>query len=308
MVERDHADNAELIGDIDHDATVLPQKRYHVAGRRFPPIHFAVLQRGRGCGCVRHHDPFGAVYQHPLAASEPGGGFLPRHVISECLEHCSCPRHPFASHEAHRPRADIVGDLTEWVGRGDPRRHDKAARRCVLAQRQPQLREGLAQYPAEGAVIDGGEFVLDSLDHVARRIAHRPAFDAGDRVAREHRLAVMEFETRPQAESPGEPVRRHLFGFDHLTLQPQLVVDTVQHIVDQRPGIAHHIGRSPDGIEIGQVLPGHKAQRARRGALRDGGNCKARGGRGGRHLQECPAVHRATLALMRFSRLSYLWS
>ena len=50
---------------------VLAQHRHQVGDRVLPPVHLAVLQRGGGGRRVRHHDPFDAVDQHPLAAREP---------------------------------------------------------------------------------------------------------------------------------------------------------------------------------------------------------------------------------------------
>ena len=84
----------------------------------------------------------------------------------------------------------------------------------------------------------------DGLDHQAHRIARRPAVDARHRVFGQNRLAVVELEPRPQPERPGEAVRRHLLGFDHLALRPQLVVHAVKHVPHHAPSVAHDIGWS----------------------------------------------------------------
>src|SRR6266852_2287044 len=55
-------------------------------------------------------------------------------------------RHPFVAHEAHRPAADIFGDLLERIGFRDPLRHDEADLRRQLAERQQHLGERLFEY------------------------------------------------------------------------------------------------------------------------------------------------------------------
>src|ERR1041384_7179416 len=55
------------------------------------------------------------------------------------------------------------------IGRGDTRRHDEAAWRAYLAEGEQQFRVRLFQDPAEGAVVDGDELVLDCLEHLAHR-------------------------------------------------------------------------------------------------------------------------------------------
>jgi hypothetical protein len=57
----------------------------------------------------------------------------------------------------------------------------------------------------------------------------------------------------PQAEHPGEPIRRHLLGFDHLTLRLEFVVHAVQHVPDEQPAVAGDVAAAPDRIEIGEV-------------------------------------------------------
>jgi hypothetical protein len=73
---------------------------------------------------------------------------------------------------------------------------------------------------------------------------------------------------RPQLEGPGQPVVRDLLRFDHLALGLELVVEAIERVPDERRGVAHHVLRAPDGIEIGEVRLRHEAQRARRRALR----------------------------------------
>ena len=118
----------------------------------------------------------------PPASQE--GGFLAWHVVGESLEAGTGAWRPLLLEETHRAAADILGDLLERIGRCDAGRHDEAARRADLAERQQHLRIGFLQRPAEGAVVDGDELVLDGLDHLAHGVACRPAVDAGDGVFR----------------------------------------------------------------------------------------------------------------------------
>jgi hypothetical protein len=143
--------------------------------------------------------------------------------------------------------------LFERVGRRDPRRHDEAAGGADLAEREQHLRVRFFQDPAEGAVVDGNEFVLDRLEHLAHGIARRPTGEARDRVLRQHRLAVVKLEPGPQAECPSQAVRRHLLSLDHLALRLQGGIDAVKHVPDQQAGVARDIGAVPNRIEIGEV-------------------------------------------------------
>lgn len=156
----------------------------------------------------------------------------------------------------------------------------------------------MLQRPAEGPVIDGGEFVLHGPYHLTHRLACGPAPDTGDSIRGQNRFAIMEFQPRPQAERPDQAIRRGFFGLNHLPLRLQVAVDPVQRIPDQECRIARDIGRGPDRIEIGEIRMRHEAHGARTGALREGGFCKSTrrsSNRCARPLQEYPAVHAVAL-------------
>ena len=142
------------------------------------------------------------------------------------------------------------------------------------------------------AVIDGDKLVFDSPEHQPHVVARLPAREACDHVAGEHRLAVVERERGAQPEGPGEAVRRNFLRFDHLALWPQLVVNAVKHVPDQRGAIAHDILGVPDRVEIGEIGLRDEAQRARRCALGDGRRrqCACRN-RASRRFQERSAMH-----------------
>ena len=297
VVHPERTDVAERIGDVDVDVAVLLERRHQIGDRALPPIDLAVLQRGRRRRGIRDHHPFDAVNQHLLAAGEPGRLLLPRRVIGKFLEHRLGAGHPFALGELHRARADIFGDLLERVGLGDALRHDERAGRAVLAQCQQHLRIRRLQRPFEGPVVDGGQLVLDRLEHQAHGIARRPARQARHHVLAQHRLAVVELEPRPELKGPDQPVIGHLLGLDHLALRLQRGVEAIEGIPHQRGGVAHDILGPPDRIEIREVGLRHKAQGARRSALGKRRHRKAARRRQaaypGQSLQHSPAIHGA---------------
>jgi hypothetical protein len=205
------------------------------------------------------------------------------------------PGYPFVLHEFHWAAADIFGYLLEGIGLGDPFGHDESHRRIILAERQQHLRIGFLEYPFEGAVVDRRQLLLKSDEHLAHGIAHRPAGKARHCVLRQHRLAIMKFEARPQAEGPGQAVRRNLFGLHHLALRLQPVVEAIERVPHHGRRIAHDVLRAPDRVEVGEVGLGHETERACGGALRKGRCRKFSERRGSSRascgFQECPAMH-----------------
>ena len=137
--------------------------------------------------------------------------------------------------------------------------------------------------------------MLDRPDHPPGVVARAPAHEARNRVARQHRLAVVELEARAQAERPDEAVGRHLLGLDHLPLRLQLHVEAVEHVVDEGAGVAHDGGGAPGRVEIGEIRVRHEAQGARAARQRRRGEPAGRGqrrrARGG--LEELASVHGA---------------
>ena len=109
--------------------------------------------------------------------------------------------------------------------------------------------------------------MLDSLDHLTERIARSPAIDAGDDILGRDLLAVVKFETGPQAERPGEAVAQDFLGLDHLTLDLKFGVHAIERVPHQHAGVAGNIGGSPDRVEVGEVRVRNKTHCPRRGAL-----------------------------------------
>ena len=280
------------------------QQRHQVGQRRLPPVDLAVLQRGRGGAGVRQDVPLDPVEGDPLAAGQPVRRLGPRDVVGEFLECRRRAGHPFVALEAHRAGADILADLLERIGLRDPLRHDEQAGRAALAQREQQLRVGLVQPEAERAIVHRLQRIQPLLDrHAHGGVAHHPAADAGDGVARQHRGAVVELQALAQLEGPGLEVGADLVALDHLRLRLELVVDAVQHVPDQQGAVAHDVLRGPDGVEIGQGGLRHEAQHlavpwgvpwvARRAGQTGHGEAARRRKRTrGGGLQKVPTMHR----------------
>jgi hypothetical protein len=104
--------------------------------------------------------------------------------------------------------------------------------------------------------------------HQPERIARSPAINAGDRIPGQHRLAIVEFEARPQAECPGEAVARDFLGLDHLALDLEFGIHAVERVLHQQAGVASDIDGGPDRIEVGEVRVRHESDCPGRGALR----------------------------------------
>jgi len=269
MVHAEAADIAERIGDVDRDIAVLAQQRHQVGNRILPPVDLAALQRRGGGRRIRHHHPFDALGQHPLAAREPRARFRTRRIVGEFFERRPGARNPFVLHEAHGAAADIFGNLLERVGLGDALRHDEGDLCADLAERQPHLREWLLERPLHGAIVDSSEVLLDAPDQEAHLVARGPAREARHHVPCQHWFAVVKFQSWPQAERPGQAVRRDLFGLHHLALRLELLVHPIERVPHHGGGIAHHVLRAPDRIEIREIGLRHETKRARRSALRE---------------------------------------
>ena len=296
MIDTERTDIAERIGDIDRQSGGFAQQRHQVGQRGFPPIDLAALQRRRGGSGIRQDVPLDPVEGDPLAAGQPARRLGARDVAGEFLERRHRAGHPLVALEAHRAGADILVDLLERIGLRDALRHDEQHRRAALAQREQQLRVRLVQPEAEGPIIDRLQRVEPLADRQPhRRIAHHPAGDAGDHVARQHRRAVVERQPRAQPEGPGLEVGADRMPLDHLRLRFKPVIDPVQRVPDQQGAVAHDILRGPDRIEVGQIGLRHKPQHlvARRARQPWHGKSARRGKRTrGGGLQKIPTLHR----------------
>ena len=294
MVHPQIADVAERVGDIHGEVAVLLQQRHHVGDRRLPPIDLARLQCGGGGGGVRNDLPFDPIEIHPLAAGQPVGFFPARDVAREFLEHRGCARHPLVLAEGERAGADILADLLERIGRGDALRHDEGAGRAALAERVEQFCERLFQSQPERPVVHRFHRVQPGLDHLTHVVAHHPAREAGDAVAGADRLVVVEFQAGAQFEGPDEAVGRHIRALAHLRLRHEVAVHPVERVVEQHRGVAHHVERGPDRVQVGQIGLRNETQHLGIGCQRQPWRSQTtrRRERTRGSLQESPTIHR----------------
>jgi hypothetical protein len=79
----------------------------------------------------------------------------------------------------------------------------------------------------------------------------------------------MKFQSRAQAERPGQAVGRDLFGFRHLALRLKLLVHAVERVPHHGGGVAHYVLRAPDRVEIREIGLRHETKCARRASLRE---------------------------------------
>ena len=144
------------------------------------------------------------------------------------------------------PAADDFGDRLERRFRRQTGRHDCRHVAAGPGERLRQVRERPLQAEAHGAVVLCRQLVGRVHQHVCEDHARRGAADAGDNVARQHRLVVMEAQTVTQLEGPGQSVLLDDMTLDHLRLRLPLGVDAVERVeheiggISRRPKSGHH--------------------------------------------------------------------
>ena len=180
----------------------------------------------------------------------------------------------------------------------DPLRHDEAAGRAGLAEREAAA-SGRASSATSGRC---GRPPPTSSFWTARE--HLP--HAGRAASSAWMEATTSFASTGSLSWKRRPSRRRKVQVrpSAETSSPSTIcgcgssclVHAVEQVPHHRRGVAHDVLRAPDRVEIGEVRLRHEAQRPRRGALRQGGRGKARGaerrgGGAGRGFQEAPAIH-----------------
>ena len=237
-------------------------------------------------GMTRHSTRSNAT-RLPPASQSPGSSR--GRIAVELLEHRLRARHPLVALEAERAGADVFADLLERVGLGDALGHDEGAGRADFAQRVQHLAERLLEAEAEAAVVHRRDLVQPGADHLAHVVAHHPALQAGDAVGGADRLAVVPFEAGAELEIPGQAVGGDLAALAHLRLRAKLAVHAIERVEEQHAGVAHHVERGPDRVEIGQVGLRDEPQHLLVLPARDGRQREP--GRRGR--QKRPSPHRS---------------
>jgi hypothetical protein len=100
----------------------------------------------------------------------------------------------------------------------------------------------------DAAVVDGGNLVGRGDQRLAVGIAGTPALDASDAIPRQHLGAVVEGQTRAQAQRPPPAVFLDDGALDHLRLRLIVAIDAEQRVEDEEAMVAGLIGGGPDRV------------------------------------------------------------
>jgi hypothetical protein len=104
VVEKQRANIAIGICDLDRYVAVLSQHGHEVRQRQLQPIDLAALQRRSGRRLIGDHNPFDPLGNNALATCEPRGGLRARYVRGEFLEHRFRARYPFVARKSASAR------------------------------------------------------------------------------------------------------------------------------------------------------------------------------------------------------------
>jgi hypothetical protein len=245
------------------DGLVLLQDRQHVERQVLHVVDLA-QQQGVGAGrLVGHHAQRELIDLHVLGPGEEVRRFLARHIGGVALQHHGVARPPLVLEEAERTRTDRVADALVGRRRGEPGRHHHRQRRVGLAQHLEQQRERLLQHQLEGLGIGRRELFRVGHQHLAQRVAHRPALEGGHAILGRDRAAVVPLEAVAQGEGPGELVGAAVVALDHLWLDLALLVHGEQHVEDMQAECTGDGGGDDVRIEDRHLRFQHHRQRLR---------------------------------------------
>ena len=223
-----------------------------------------------------------------MAARGVARRLVARHVAVELRERGVAAQHVLVGQPAERAAADRLGDLLERIGLRQPLRHHHR-RDDELRQQRAQMRERLVQPQHDGAVIRRLHRIEPLRQRHAALVAHHPALQRGDAVARPHRLAVVEPQVLAQPQRPAAAVVLHQVAFEHLRPGVHRLVAAVQQIEHHEAHVPGDLRAGPNRIDAVQRDLRHDAQGLRVG--RDGGSCERRGDGGRRPQQEAASMH-----------------
>jgi hypothetical protein len=86
------------------------------------------------------------------------------------------------------------------------------------------------QTEPQGAIVTCRQFLGRGHQRVGEGYARGKAVDAGDHVARQHRLLVVKAQPVAQCQRPGQPVLLDLMALDHLRLGRPACIDAVERV------------------------------------------------------------------------------
>jgi hypothetical protein len=157
------------------------------------------------------------------------------------------------------------------------------------------MREGPLQAEPHGLVVGRGQLVGRRHQRGRKADPRREAADAGDDIARQHRLLVVKAQPVAQPQIPGQAVIVDLVAGDHLRLGLPVGVDAVERVEDEIGIVAGRPVEGDDRIEHGEIRGRHEAQDFRGVGARDARRGKGRSECGGgckTGVQKIAAAHR----------------
>jgi hypothetical protein len=118
----------------------------------------------------------------------------------------------------------------------------------------------LLQAEAEAAVVERFERVERGIDALAHGVAHHPALEAGQHVARGDFFTIMPFQALAQLEGPDREVGVDLVALAHLGLGRDGAVHAIELVPHHHRRVAHHVLGAGDGVHRGQIGLGDEFQ------------------------------------------------
>jgi hypothetical protein len=122
------------------------------------------------------------------------------------------------------------------------------------------MRKRPFQTEPHGAIVGRRQFLGCGHQRVGEAAARGKAADAGDDVARQHRLLVVKAQSVAQCQGPGQPILLDLMSLDHLRLGCPIRVDAVERIEDEISVIARLPLAGGDRVEHAEVYVDTKDQ------------------------------------------------
>ena len=252
LVEAEDVLVAPLVEVDQLDVLVGLQDLEEVVLRIFDHVDLALEQCVHDRLLIGHRHPFDAIDLGDLAAGQARRRLAARLVLGILDVDRLLAGLPFVLHEEEGTGAGRILDLLEGIGLGDALGHDEGVARGLAQRLQHDAGRRLEQ-DLEGLGIDRLHVIDLGPQHLAQRIAHRPALERGHDVLGRDRRAVMEFQPVAQGEGPGELVVGGRPLVDHLRLDLEIAVQREQRVVDQVAVVAHDVRGGPDRIDDLQV-------------------------------------------------------
>src|SRR6516165_3153783 len=160
------------------------------------------------------------------------------------------------------PAADDLANLLERRGRREPLRHDGGDDASRPGEGFRQMRKWPFQTEPHGAVVGGRQLLGRGHQRIGQVDARGKAADAGDNIARQHRLLVVKAQPVAQCQRPSQPVLLDLMTLDHLRLGRPARIDAIERIEDEIGVGAPRSWTGEVWVEHAEILGRNKDQLA----------------------------------------------